>query len=91
MPQISRLVLDVLKPLEPDITHLADQIARTHKGSSVHISVKEIDASTESVVVDIKGESLNLEELRACLNTLGVSLHSIDEVEVMHGDNEAEG
>ncbi len=82
MTEVSRLVLDVLKPLEPDIVEVAKALVEAFPSVHVHLLVKEVDAKTETIVVDIEGNDLDLSAIKQTLNSLGASLHSVDEVEV---------
>lgn len=78
-----RMVLDVLKPHEPNALEFARAIAA--HGYRVQIMVDEVDEKTESVVLVVEGRNIDFDIVRATINELGGSLHSIDEVEV-HGD-----
>jgi hypothetical protein len=82
MSVIKRVVLDVLKPLHPDILEFASTIADQHSGCRVKIIVTELDQKTESTVVVIDGEDIPYAEIAETINRLGASVHSIDEVEV---------
>lgn len=86
MTRVKRLVLDVLKPHQPDTLEFARAIAECGSGLHVSIGVDEVDEQTESVVVSIDGDDIDLERVRAAIEELGGSLHSIDEVEVVGSD-----
>lgn len=79
-----RLVLDVLKPHEPNALEFARAIAA--HGYRVQIGVEEMDEKTESVVLVVEGSNVDFDLVRTTINELGGSLHSIDEVEV-HGES----
>ncbi|HID17239.1 TPA: hypothetical protein EYP26_02990 [Candidatus Bathyarchaeota archaeon] len=79
---IRKLVLDVLKPREPPIHELAAKLAACEGVSDVNILLAEIDQSTESVKVSINGDNVNIESVKNCIEELGASIHSIDEVTV---------
>ncbi|KPK38046.1 MAG: hypothetical protein AMJ69_09535 [Gammaproteobacteria bacterium SG8_47] len=83
MTEVKRLVLDVLKPHQPDTLELARAIAACGTGLRVNIGVEEMDEQTESVLVTIEGDDIDLQRVRAAIEELGGSLHSIDEVEVL--------
>ena len=83
MVKVKRLVLDVLKPHQPDILEFACAIARCGADLHVKLAVSEMDERTESTVISIAGEDINLVRVRAAIEDLGGSLHSIDEAEVV--------
>ena len=83
MIQVKRLVLDVLKPHKPDVLEFACAIARCGTNLRVKLSVSEMDERTESTVISIQGEDIDLALVRAAIEDLGGSLHSIDEAEVV--------
>lgn len=79
---VKRLVLDVLKPREPDLPELAARLGSVKGVDGVNISLVEIDQSTESVRITIEGNSINLNHLRDTMKDCGAVIHSIDEVAV---------
>jgi hypothetical protein len=82
MPEVTRLVLDVLKPHKPTSLELATAVAELGGVSRVAIKVEEMDEKTETVSLVIHGSKLDFDGIVASLSALGASLHSIDEVEV---------
>jgi hypothetical protein len=80
--QITRIVLDVLKPHEPPIQELASRLASLHGIDRASVSLAEIDQSTESVKVSIEGTGIAIDSVRKVLEELGAAIHSIDEVSV---------
>ena len=80
--QITRIVLDVLKPHEPPIQELASKLASLHGIDRASVSLAEIDQSTESVKVSIEGTGIAIDSVRKVLEELGAAIHSIDEVSV---------
>jgi len=80
--QITRIVLDVLKPHEPPIHELASRLASLHGVDRASVSLAEIDQSTESVKVSIDGTGIAIDSIRKTLEELGAVIHSIDEVSV---------
>lgn len=79
---VKRLVLDVLKPHEPDLPELATRLSATDGVDGVNIFLVEIDQSTESVRITIEGNSINLNHLKDTMKDCGAVIHSIDEVSV---------
>ena len=80
MAQIRRLVLDTLKPYEPSIIELADQISDLEGVSAVNISIYEIDRKVENAKITIEGENVIYEQIAALIQDQGGAVHSIDEV-----------
>lgn len=86
MASIKRLVLDVLKPHNPNVVEFAQRIADENPGCHVQVTVSEMDEQTESLVVVVTGERIGFETLQNSLQSMGASLHSIDDVEVSHDE-----
>jgi hypothetical protein len=80
--QITRIVLDVLKPHEPPIHELASKLASLQGIDRVNITLSEIDQSTESIKVSMDGTGIVIEGVRKALEESGAVIHSIDEVSV---------
>lgn len=80
--QMTRIVLDVLKPHEPPIHELASRLASLQGVDRASVSLAEIDQSTESVKVSIEGTGVAIDSIRKTLEELGAVIHSIDEVSV---------
>ena len=82
MVKVTRLVLDVLKPHQPNALEFAQALAGSDRGLQVDLVVTEMDDKTETLQVVIEGADLQLEQLQAVIQEQGASLHSIDLVEV---------
>ncbi len=78
--KVKLLVLDVLKPHEPNVVTYAQAINALKGIDAVNISVVEFDARTESLKLTIKGQELNLDEIAQTIRGLGGSIHSLDRV-----------
>ena len=83
MASVKHLVLDVLKPHQPNILEFARAIAALGEGYRVDIHVLEVDEQTETLQVVIEGNDLSFDLISAAINENGASLHSIDEVSVV--------
>ena len=83
MPQIRKLVFDVLKPHRPTGLDFASAIAGKCPGSVVNLKVAAVDQSTESVVLRIEGGNIDYQLIAEAIVEMGASIHSVDEVEVM--------
>jgi hypothetical protein len=77
---IRSLILDVLKPHEPSIVELANRLAYLQQVASVHITVLEVDANTETVKISLTGDPLDFAAIRADIEQAGATIHSIDQV-----------
>jgi len=62
MGNLRRLVLDVLKPLEPNIVELVQRIAALAGVDGVNISIHEIDLKVENAKITVEGNELSYEE-----------------------------
>jgi hypothetical protein len=79
-PKIKHLLLDVLKPHLPDIIDLSKAIAHVKGVKRVTIEIVEIDQDTESIRVEVDGDSIDIVSLKKKINEMGASVHSIDSV-----------
>ena len=84
---ITRLVLDVLKPHQPNAAEFSQNIALVGVDYHVHLTVLEVDENTETVQIEVIGEALDIELIQESISSMGGSLHSIDEVEVQSAVN----
>ncbi len=89
MIELKRIVLDVLKPHSPSILEFARTIAESAGDCRVDITVVAVDEKTESVTVVIEGRAIVFEAVTEAINTLGGSIHSLDEVSVAAGGDDA--
>ena len=80
MGNLRRLVLDVLKPLEPSIVELAQLLAELEGVDGVNISIYEIDRRVENAKITIEGHDLTFDEIDHAISQNGGAIHSIDEV-----------
>jgi len=78
--KIRRLVLDVLKPMEPNIIEMANAVSMLAGVSAVNISIAEIDLKVENAKITIEGDDIHYEFVKTLIEDLGGSIHSIDEV-----------
>lgn len=82
MTKIRRLVLDVLKPHEPNALDFASALAELGTDYHINLTVIEVDKKTESTMVTIDGADIHFDNIKAAIEKMGASVHSIDEVEV---------
>ena len=80
MATIRRLVLDTLKPHEPSIIELADELSELEGVSAVNISIYELDRKVENAKITVEGENILYNDVSHIIEDLGGTIHSIDEV-----------
>jgi hypothetical protein len=85
MVLVKRLVLDVLKPHQPNALEFSQALARAGGDYRVCITVLEVDEKTETLKVVVEGDAIDFDAVQSGISDLGGSLHSIDEVEVKSG------
>jgi len=86
MTKIRRLALDVLKPHQPDTLDFASALAALSADYRVTLTVIEVDKKTEGPMVTIEGADILFDDIKAAIEKMGASVHSIDEVEVYGAD-----
>ena len=80
MGNLRRLVLDVLKPMEPGVVTLVQLLADLEGVDGVNISLSEIDRRVENVKVTVEGHNLHYEAIKSIIEENGGAVHSVDEV-----------
>jgi hypothetical protein len=84
MVSLKRIVLDVLKPHQPNALEFCKKIASAGADYRVHLTVLELDENTETLKLEVQGTDIDFEVVQSTINDMGGSLHSIDEVEVLN-------
>jgi hypothetical protein len=84
MPRITQLVLDILKPHDPNVVLFASHLAETTRDLTVTLDVVEVDDKTQTLQVTLEGEDIDLIAISEAIATMGASLHSIDGVQVVN-------
>ena len=77
---IRRLILDVLKPHEPNVVELSEALSHLEGVDGVNIIINEIDQKVENAKVIVAGASISFEDIKQKLEEFGATIHSIDEV-----------
>lgn len=80
MATIRRLVLDTLKPHEPGIIDLANELSELEGVVAVNISIYEMDRKVENAKITIEGEDISYTLVLSVIEDMGGAVHSIDEV-----------
>ncbi|WP_178862478.1 DUF211 domain-containing protein [Thiomicrorhabdus cannonii] len=82
MAVIRKLVLDVLKPHQPNAIDFSVALADLGADYRVNLMVAEMDEKTETTVITIEGNNISYDQVVAIIEKMGASIHSIDEVEI---------
>ncbi|MFC6954623.1 DUF211 domain-containing protein [Halorubellus litoreus] len=80
MVELKRLVLDVLKPHDPDIREFAAAAARCEGVAGVNAVLVETDREVQNVKFTVEGQAIADDAVEAAIDDLGGTVHSIDEV-----------
>jgi len=81
MVLLKRIVLDVLKPHQPNAVEFSQAIAKVGLDYHVRLTVLEMDENTETLEIEVKGSAIDFAGIESTISSMGGSLHSIDEVE----------
>lgn len=82
MAAIRRVVLDVLKPHQPNPIAFSSALADLGMDYRVNLDVIEVDERTETTLITIEGADIDFERIASLIEQMGASIHSIDEVDV---------
>mgnify|MGYP000739301779 CR=1 FL=1 len=80
MTYVRRLVLDLLKPHDPDVVTFAESAADCEGVSGVNVVLVETDKEVENVKLTVEGDSIPVDSIHEAVEDLGGTVHSIDEV-----------
>ena len=80
LPDLKRLVLDVLKPHIPSIVELSKRLSALPGVVGVNCALEEVDQETESITVTIEGTSINYDAVIETIKECGAVIHSVDSV-----------
>lgn len=86
MVRLTRVVLDVLKPHQPNSLEFARQLVETGKDQRVNILVREMDDKTHTLQILVEGTDIDIDAVEQAINDMGGSLHSVDEVQVENSE-----
>ena len=84
MVSVKRIMLDVLKPHQPNALEFSQAIAKAGEDYRVRLTVIEMDENTETLQLEVEGCVIDFEAIEAAITSMGGSLHSIDQVEVQN-------
>ena len=90
MVKVQRITLDILKPHSPNGLEFSIQLAEKCPGCRFNFKVLEVDEKTETVIIIVESESIPYDDVFDAITSMGGSIHSIDEVDVIGvGDSES--
>ena len=76
--KVRLLVLDILKPHQPDIVEFSKALCTSNGVKNAEISIYAIDEKTESIKVVVEGVDLHFDIIKATIEDLGAAVHSVD-------------
>ncbi len=79
---VRRLVLDVVKPHNPNIVDMAEGLSELKGIKKVDIEVKDYDSTIERLKIILEGEDLDYEEIVKVIRYYGGNVASLDGVTV---------
>ena len=82
MVNLKRIMLDVLKPHQPNSLEFSRVIAGIGEGYRVCLTVLEMDENTETLQLEVESSAIDFAAVESAITSMGGSLHSIDQVEV---------
>ena len=82
---VRKIVLDVLKPHQPNALEFSKGIAAAGDDYRVRLTVIEVDENTETLQITIEADAIDFDDVEAAVKRMGGSVHSIDEVEAYTG------
>ncbi|NQU79210.1 DUF211 domain-containing protein [Candidatus Woesearchaeota archaeon] len=80
--KIKLLVLDVLKPHNPNIVNFGIELKKANGIDNIDISVYAVDEKTETVKVVIEGSDLDFDIIRDKIEQAGCVVHSVDKIAI---------
>ena len=86
MVKVQRIVLDILKPHSPNGLEFSIHLAEKCPDCRFNFKVLEVDEKTETVILIVEAENIPFDDVSDSITTMGGSIHSIDEVNVIGVD-----
>jgi len=80
---VKKLVLDVVKPHNPNIVDMAEGLSELKGVEKVDIDVQDYDSTIERLKVIIEGEDLDYDEIVKVIRYYGGNVASLDGVTVV--------
>jgi hypothetical protein len=80
MATIRQLVIDVLKPHQPTMLSIAQEVAEADGVSGVNAILLEMDEEVRNIKFTIEGEEIDFDAVTTIIEDTGASVHSVDQV-----------
>ncbi|MDS0293026.1 DUF211 domain-containing protein [Halogeometricum luteum] len=80
MAPVRRLVLDVLKPHDPPLVEFTERVADLDAVEGATSSLVELDREVQNAKLTVEGSALDLPTLEDRVESLGGTVHSVDQV-----------
>jgi hypothetical protein len=80
MAPIRQLVIDVLKPHEPSMLSVAQEVTEIDSVGGVNASLLEMDEEVRNIKLTIEGEDIDYDAVTAKIEETGAQVHSLDRV-----------
>ncbi|MFB6151709.1 MAG: DUF211 domain-containing protein [Haloarculaceae archaeon] len=80
MTAVRRLVVDVLKPHDPPLVEFTRRVSEVESVEGVTASLIELDQEVQNAKFTFEGADLDYGAIEERVETLGGSVHSIDQV-----------
>ena len=80
MAPVRRLVLDLLKPGEIPTVTFAQDVSDLAGVDATAARLVETDREVQNIALVVEGNDVDVDAVVACVEDLGATLHSVDEV-----------
>jgi hypothetical protein len=80
MATVRQLVIDVLKPHEPTVLSVAQDLADTDGIEGVNAILLEMDEEVRNIKFTIEGDDIDFDAVSAVIEDTGGRVHSVDQV-----------
>jgi hypothetical protein len=80
MAPIRQLVIDVLKPHDPSMLTVAQEVAGIDSVSGVNASLLEMDEEVRNIKITVEGEDIDYDAVTTGIEDIGAKVHSLDRV-----------
>jgi len=80
--QIRMILIEALKPRETPLVNLAEAICSVTGVEDCDIVVTDVDVSTETIKLTVKGSNIEYEGVTKVMNDSGISVKGVDEISV---------
>jgi len=80
MATIRQLVVDVLKPHDPPMLSIAQEVAESDGVGGVNAILLEMDEEVRNIKFTIEGDDIDYDEVTRVIEDTGATIHSVDQV-----------